>query len=169
MNVNYLGSYSEYDMNFASSVDVIVDEKNELFNAVSIYVPMSLAQANIVDFDPAWVSAERPAVITCVLDNYKKYMKGKLLDQWGDVFRKDTNVSVILYLIVFLDDDSTVDMWDIDDVSVSFEPITKAFNKLHFISFIKVLFDEFYDGRPVQLPARPGTAASATVRLSRSM
>ena len=166
MNYNYPGSFAEYDMHFASLVEVIVDEKNELFNAVSIYVPMSLAAANIIDFDPAWVSADKPAVITCILDNYKKYMKGKLLDQWGDVFRQDTNVSVILYLIVFLDDNSTAGMWEVDDVSISFEPITKAFDKLFFISYTKVLFDESYDGRPVQLPASPGTAASAAIRLS---
>jgi hypothetical protein len=168
MNYNYPGSVSEYDMHFASSVEVIVDEKNELFNAVSIYIPMSLAAANIADFDPAWVSAQRPAVFTCVLDNYKNTMKGKLLDQWGDVFRQDTNVSVILYLIVFLDDDSTVGMWEIEDVSISFAPITHAFNKLHFISYTKVLFDGDYDGRPVELPADPGTPASAVVRLSNS-
>jgi hypothetical protein len=164
--VNYPGSIAEYDMHFSSSVEMIVDERNELFNAVSIYVPMSLADANIVDFDPAWVSVDKPAVITCVLDNYKKYMKGRLLDQWSDIFRQDTNVAALLYLIVFLDDASTVGMWDMDDVSISFEPITKAFNELYFISYTKTLFDEFYDGRPTQLPDDPGTPASAIVRLS---
>ena len=166
MNYNYPGSFAEYDMHFASSVEVIVDEKNELFNAISIYVPMSLAAANIVDFDPAWVSAEKPAVFTCVLDNYKSIMKGKLLDQWSDIFRQDTNVSVILYLIVFLDDDSTVGMWEMDDVSISFEPITNAFGKLYFISYAKVLFDENYDGRPVVMPSNPGTPARETVRFT---
>lgn len=153
-------------MNFASTVDVIVDEKSEPFNAVSIYIPMSLAAANIIGFEAAWVSAARPAVITCTLDNYKKYMKGKLLDQWQDVFRQDTNFDVILYLIVFLDDASTNGMWDIDDVSVKFGPITEAFNKLYFISYVKTLFDGSYDGKPVQLPSDPGSAASAQVTLS---
>ena len=146
MNYNYPGSISEYNMNFASTVDVVVDEKNELFNAISIYVPMSLAEANILDFDPSWVSAGKPAVITCTLDSYKKYMKGKLLDQWQDVFRQDTNFDVILYLIVFLDNASTDNMWDIDDASITFGPITEAFNKLYYISFVKTLFDETYDG-----------------------
>jgi hypothetical protein len=166
INVNYPGSISERKMHFASSVAVIVDEKNELFNAISIYVPMSLAAANIVDFDPAWVTAEKPAVFTCVLDNYKKIMKGRLLDQWTDVFRQDTNPSAILYLIIFLDDGSTVGMWEIEDISIKFEPLTTAFKKLYFISYVKVLFDEYYDGRPVQLPADPGTAASAQITLS---
>jgi hypothetical protein len=152
-------------MHFASSVEVIVNEKNELFNAVSIYVPMSQAAANIADFDPAWVTADKPAVMTCVLDNYKKVMKGKLLDQWMNVFRQDTNTSVILYLIVFLDDSSTVGMWEIDDVSIKFGPLTRAFEKLFFISYVKVLFDENYDGRPIQLPLNPGTAASAQITL----
>jgi len=155
-------------MNFASTVDVVVDEKNELFNAFSIYIPMSLASANIIDFNPAWVTADKPAVITCTLESYKKYMKGKLLDQWQDVFRQDTNFDVILYLIVFLDNSSTEDMWDIDDISIKFAPITEAFNKLYFISFVKTLFDPSYDGKPVQISASPGTKATAQIRITNS-
>jgi hypothetical protein len=166
INYNYIGSVSERKMHFSSSVDVIVDEKNELFNAVSIYVPMSLAEANITDFDPAWVSAEKPAVFTCVLDNYKEIMKGKLLDQWADAFRQDTNTSLILYVIVFLDGDSTADMWEIDDVSIKFAPMTNAFNKLFFISYTKTLFDENYAGKPTLVPAVPGTAALQTIRIT---
>jgi hypothetical protein len=153
-------------MHFSSSVDVIVDEHNELFNAVSIYAPMSLAGANIVDFDPAWVSAEKPAVFTCTLDNYKKIMKGALLDQWADAFRQDTNTSLILYVIVFLDDESTADMWEIDDVSIKFAPITNAFNKLFFISYVKTLFDGNYAGKPTLVPELPGTAAGMILRLT---
>jgi hypothetical protein len=153
-------------MHFASSVEAIVDEKNELFNTISIYVPMSLASANIVDFDPAWVSAEKPAVFTCVLDNYKKVMRGKLLDQWQDAFRQDTNVSLILYVIVFLDDESTVNMWEMDDVSIQFDPITNAFNKLFFISYVKTLFDETYDGKPIMVPSVPGAAAESVVEIA---
>jgi len=165
INYNYPGSIAEYNMNFASTVDVIVDEPNELFNAISIYIPMSLADANILDFDPAWVSAEKPAVITCTLQNYKKYMKGKLLDQWQDVFRQDTNFDVVLYLIVFLDDASTAGMWDIDEVSIKFAPITEAFNKLYFISYIKTLFDGTYDGKPEQVPGTAGEAATAQIEI----
>ena len=166
MNYNYIGSVAERKMHFASSVDVIVDEKNELFNAISIYVPASLAAANIVDWDPAWASADKPAVFTCVLGNYKEIMRGKLLGQWQDVFRMDTNVSVILYLIVFQDDASTASMWEMDEASIKFRPLTEAFNKLFYISYFKVLFDEGYDGKPVQLPSNPGTAASAQVRFA---
>jgi hypothetical protein len=153
-------------MHFSSSVDVIIDEKNELFHAISIYVPMSLAQANIVDFDPAWVSEEKPAVFTCVLDNYKETMKGKLLDQWADAFRQDTNGSLILYVIVFLDGTGTGDMWEIDDVSIKFAPITNAFGKLFFISYVKTLFDESYAGKPTVVPAVPGTPAVQTFRIT---
>jgi hypothetical protein len=155
-------------MHFASSVEVVTSVTNELFNAISLYVPMSQAAANIVDFDPAVVSAERPGVFTCVLDNYKKIMKGKLLDQWMDVFRQDTNVAVIVYLIVFLDDASTTGMWEITQSSISFAPVTKAFEALYPISFIKMLFDETMDGAPIQLPSYPGTAASAQITLSNS-
>jgi hypothetical protein len=93
-------------------------------------------------------------------------MRGKLLDQWQDVFRMDTNPSVILYLVVFKDDSSTDTMWEIDDVSIKFKPLTDAFNALFFISYTKVMFDEDYDGRPITLPANPGQAATAQLRFS---
>jgi hypothetical protein len=56
-------------------------------------------------------------------------------------------------------------MWEIDEVSIKFKPLTRAFEKLFFISYVKVLFDENYDGRPIQLPLNPGTAASAQITL----
>jgi hypothetical protein len=93
-------------------------------------------------------------------------MKGKLLDQWADAFRQDTNTSLILYVIVFLDGEGTEDMWEIDDVSIKFAPITNAFGKLFFISYVKVLFDETYSGKPIIVPAVPGTAALQTVRIT---
>jgi hypothetical protein len=104
--------------------------------------------------------------MTCVVDNYDKIMQGKLLDQWTNVFRQKTNTSVILFLIVFADGEDTEDMWHIDDVSIKFDPLTKAFNKLYFISYIKMLFDETFDGKPSFLPPSPGTAATAEVQLS---
>jgi hypothetical protein len=93
-------------------------------------------------------------------------MKGKLLDQWADAFRQDTNSSLILYVIVFLDGESTAGMWEIDDVSIKFASITDAFGKLFFISYVKTLFDESYAGKPVIVPAVPGTAAVQTVRVT---
>jgi len=58
-------------------------------------------------------------------------------------------------------------MWEIDDVSIKFKPLTDAFNALFHISYIKVLFDENYDGRSVQVSnvTVPGTAATAQIRL----
>jgi hypothetical protein len=166
MNFNYIGSLAERKIHFSSSVEVVINENNELFNNFSIYVPMSLAAANIAEFDSSWVSADHPAVISCDVNNYKKHLKGKLLDQWMNVFRQDTNIDVVLYVIVFLDDISTVGMWEIDDVSIKFEPLTKAFNKLFYISYIKLLFDEKYSGEDVVVPADPGAPASAVLTLS---
>jgi hypothetical protein len=168
MNYNYVGSISERKMHFSSFVEVVVDEKNELFNAISIYIPASLADRNIVDFEEDWVTAEKPAVFTCALDNYKEIMKGKLLDQWQDVFRMDTNPSVILYLIVFKDDSSTDVMWEIEDTNIKFKPLTDAFNALFFISYPKVLFDEDYGGGLVTIPASPGRVATGQLRFSNS-
>jgi hypothetical protein len=126
---------------------------------------MSFAAENIVDFDPAWVSAGKPAVFTCEVSNYKKIMKGKLLDQWADAFRQDTNGDLVIYVLVFLDDATTAGMWAIGDTSITFEPITNAFRELFFLSYIKLLFDPTFDGSPVQLPSDPGSRASAEVEL----
>jgi len=151
MNLSYLGSLAERKIKFLSSVEAVLSEKNELFNAVSIYIPQTFADANIVDFDPAWVTVDKPAVFSCDVKNYQKTMKGALLSQWESVFRQDTNTDVVLYLIVFADDrQETAGMWSIDEASVSFEPLTKAFRKLFFISYIKTLFDPYYDGRQLE-------------------
>jgi hypothetical protein len=133
-------------MRFVSEVDVVAEERNELFNAISIYIPLSLAADNIVDFEESTVTATKPYVETCVLANYKNIMKGDLLDKWQPIFRQDTNNSVILYLIVFLDGTSTSSMWEIGQSFIKFAPITNAFSKLYFISYIKVLYDTTRDG-----------------------
>jgi hypothetical protein len=166
MNIAYVGSIAERKMHFSSSVDVVVNTREEPFNAVSVYVPFSLARANIVDFDPAWVSAEKPAVFLCDVKNYKEALKGRLLDQWQPAFRDDTNVDLVLCVIVFLDDAGTAGMWEIDDVSIRFGPLTAAFGKLFFVSYIKTLFDETYTGTPVLVPAVPGAAANAVIRIA---
>jgi hypothetical protein len=127
---------------------------------------MSLAEANIREFNPAWVSADKPAVFTCDVNSYSKIMKGSLLDQWTVVFRQDTNVDVLVYLIVFLDGAGTTGLWHSSTAGIEFDPLTKAFNALYFISYIKVLFDESYSGEPAMLPPYAGSKATAGVVLS---
>jgi hypothetical protein len=153
---------AEEDMKFSSSVDVENSENNELFNAISVYVPLSLAANNLVDFDPAWVTKELPAVMTCVSDNYAKIMRGRLFEQWDPAFLQGSNTSLTVYLIVFSDDESTVGDWSVDDVSIRFEPLSAAFEKLSFISYVKMMFDEDNDGSPAVVGEAPGTVATAT-------
>ena len=164
MNFNYLGSLSQRKIKFQSTVDVIVQERNELFNAISVYVPASLASNNIIDYDPAWATAKKPAVMTCDVNNYKTIMKGKLLDQWEIAFRQDTNIDLVVYLIVFLDDATTATLWHMDDANISFDPLSEAFKRLYFISYFKVLFDETCDGEPTIIPD-PGTRSTADIDL----
>ena len=57
-------------------------------------------------------------------------------------------------------------MWEIDDVSITFKPLTDAFHALFSLSFFKVLFDETHDGSPVSYPAFPGAAATELVRFT---
>jgi hypothetical protein len=165
VNLTYKGSVAEENMNFASSVDVVENENNELFNAVSLYVPLSLAANNIVDFDPDWVTRDIPAVMTCTVENYAKIMKGPMLSQWTAAFRQDTNTALVVYLIVFLDDATTTNDWEIDESSIVFKPLSNAFEKLFFISYIKMMFDEDYDGSPHVTGTTAGTAASAEIEI----
>jgi hypothetical protein len=168
MNIAYIGSVMERNIKFSSSLETIKTEEDDVFNSISIYVPSSLAADNIVDYNPSWVSAHQPAVLQCDVNNYKKQIKGRLLDQWANIFRQDTNVNVVLYAIVFLCDQTTATEWEVDDTSITFGPLTRAFNVLFHISCLKFLFDPYYDGRDVTIPGSPGTAASAMAVLGNS-
>lgn len=158
MNVNYINSLAERKLKFSSSVTVESVAQSDLFNSVSIYVPLSFAAANIVDFSGVGIDKDNPALVVCTVDNYKDELKGDLLDQVTPIFRDDTNADVVLYIVVFYDTDSVPTMWTIGTKSIDFTPLTNAFKKLYFISFIKLLFDPTYDGEDVTIP---GTKASA--------
>ncbi len=119
-------------MHFSSSVEVVVNEKNELFNAVSLYVPERFANGNIIDWEDFAddVTPTKPAVF---------------------------------YLIVF--DDTQVGEWDITAKAIEYGPLTAAFEKLFFISYVKMMFDETYDGEPIVIPY-PGTYAKRTISIT---
>ncbi len=160
-NLNYLGSLAQERMRFRSTTEVVVNNLNELFNAISIYVPKRFAQNNIVDWDNSLLTAARPAVFKAVVDNYTTIMRGDLLYQWQPVFRQDTNSDVTLYIIVF--DDSVPGAWDISSRDIRYKPLEDAFNALFAFSYIKILFDPTYDGQDVVIPASPGTPAKMTL------
>lgn len=163
-NLNYVGSLAQERMKFRSVTSVVVNNSNELFNAMSIYVPKRFAAANIIDWSDSYVTANKPAVLTAVVDNYAKIIKGDLLDQWQPIFRDDSNSDVVLYIIVF--DDEQDDAWEITDSAITYEPLTKAFNALFAFSFFKFLFDPSFNGQPVDIPASSGSKAliSAYIR-----
>lgn len=158
MNVNFQNSVADRRMKFSTTLEVKASKENDNFNAFTIYIPKSFAAANLVDFDPASVTVDTPAVITCTVDNYQDEMQGALLEQWRPIFRDDTNSDVVLYLAVFHDTDTSPTSWAIGTKSISFAPLTKAFKKLYTISYMKFLFDPDYNGADVTVP---GTAASA--------
>ncbi len=148
-------------MNFRSTTDVVVNNLNELFHAMTIYVPKRFALANVVDWDDSFVTAERPAVFTAVVDNYLTIMQGDLLAQWQPIFRQDTNSAVVLYVVVF--DDSQP--CEVESRDIKHASLEKAFNALFSFSYFKFMFDPTYDGAPVSVPASPGTAPRIEVTL----
>jgi hypothetical protein len=152
-------------MRFSSSVEVVINEKNELFNTISLYVPKAYALGNIVGWEDlaAEVTATKPVVLTVDVTNYAKIMKGSMLDQWIDAFNQDTNIDMLVYIIVF--DDSQTGSWVIGAKSIDYAPLTSAFTKLYSISYVKMLFDEHYDGLDVVIPY-PGTHASRTISIT---
>lgn len=147
MNLNYVGSVAERFMKFRSSLAETEGVAENLFNAISIYVPKSLAQANLASgsYTPSEVTAEKYAVITVTVDNYKDVLSegSALLTQWLPIFNDGTNTSVTLYIIVF---DDTGFSPTLSAGAITWSPLTKAFNELYFISFFKTMFSEHYDG-----------------------
>ena len=150
MNLNYVGSVAERFMKFRSSLQTEEDVTSNLFNAVSIYVPKSLAQKNLAtgSYTASEVTADKYAVIAVTVDNYTKVLAegSVLLSQWLPVFNDGVNSAVTLYVIVFDDTSFTP---NVTAGAITWQPLTKAFNELYFISFFKTMFSEHYDGSSV--------------------
>ena len=146
MNLNYVGSVAQRFMKFRSSLASTEEIDLNIFNAISIYVPKSLALANISadSYDNDAVTADSYAVITVTVDNYAKVLTegGDLLSQWLPVFNDGTNGSVTLYLIVFDDTDFEP---VVTATEITWSPLSKAFDDLYFISCFKTLFSTSYD------------------------
>lgn len=151
MNLNYIGSVAERFMKFRSRLASSEGVTSNLFNAISIYVPKSLAEANLApdSYTPSSVDADNYAVIVVTVDNYKSVLAdgSVLLSQWLPVFNDDTNSDVTLYVIVF---DDTGFAPTVTAGGITWAPLTKAFNELYFISFFKTMFSEHYDGSKVE-------------------
>lgn len=157
-NLNYIGSVAERFMKFRSTLATEEDISENLFDAVSIYLPKSLASANLADdaYDPSAIDADNYGVVIVTVDNYKEVLKdtGSLLSQWLPVFNDGTNVAVTLYIVIFDDTGFAV---TVGDKSIAWAPLSKAFNELYFISFFKTMFSEHYDGSKVtHEPAEAG-------------
>lgn len=146
MNLNYVGSVAQRFMKFRSSLASTEEIELNIFNAISIYVPKSLALANISadSYDEDTVTVDSYAVITVTVDNYAKVLTegGDLLSQWLPVFNDGTNGSVTLYLIVFDDTDFEP---VVTATGITWSPLSKAFDDLYFISCFKTLFSTSYD------------------------
>jgi hypothetical protein len=150
MNLNYVGSVAERFFQFRSRLQATEGVPEDLFNAISIYMPKSLALANLSEdsYDPSAVDAEHYAVIAVTVDNYARVLAegSVLLSQWLPVFNDGTNFNVKLYVVVF---DDTNFAPSLSAGAITWSPLTKAFNELYFISLFKVMFSEHYDGKKV--------------------
>ena len=155
MNVNYIGSFAEQNMLFRSSVDVVETVTNEPFHCLSVYIPSNIAPAVIEGYvdDAVQLTKKKPLVYTCDVQNYADIMKNELLTQMQPIFRDDSNVDVVIYLIVFYCDTVTSSDWTTSSTTIEYAPLTAAFEKLYFISFIKMLFDPNMNGMNVSVPA----------------
>jgi hypothetical protein len=147
MNINYVGSVAERFMKFRSTLRTEENVTENLFNAVSIYVPKSLASANLASgsYTPSEVTPAKYAVIPVTVDNYASvFAEGsEMLSQWLPVFNDGTNGDVTLYVIIFDDEDFAP---TVTAKGIVWEPLSKAFKELYFISFFKTMFSESYDG-----------------------
>ena len=145
-------------MQFRTLFKVTEDINEDLFNAISIYMPKSLAAANLISgtYDPTAIDATHYGVVTVTTDNYRRILEetGSLMAQWLPVFNDGTNFDVTLYIVIFDDTSFSVTT---GAASISWAPLSKAFNELYFISFFKTMFSEHYDGKVVTHdPAQAG-------------
>jgi len=154
MNVNYIGSFAEQNMLFRSSVDVVEVLSNEPFHCLSVYIPSNIAPAVIKGYenDAVQLTKKKPLVYSCDVQNYADIMKGELLTQLQPIFRDDSNTAVIIYLIVFYCDGLETD-WSIASTAIEYAPLTTAFEKLYFVSYLKMLFDPNMNGMPASVPS----------------
>ena len=150
MNLNYVGSVAERFMKFRSSLASTEEIDENLFNAISIYIPKSLASAQFEAdaYDADAVTADESAVIAVTADNYRNVFKstGSLYSQWLPIWNDGANLSVTLYCIIF---DDTGFAPTVGAGAVEWLPLKKAFDELYFISYFKCLFSEHYDGTSV--------------------
>lgn len=161
MNLNYVGSVAERFMKFRTAFAANEDVSENLFNALSIYIPKSLAKAQFAEnaYDGDKVDADNYAVITVTVDNYAKVFAstGELYAQWLPVFNDGTNMDVTIYCIVF-DDTNFAPV--AGAAGLDWKPLTKAFQDLYFISYFKFMFDLDYSGKDatVTVPGEDGGA-----------
>lgn len=154
MNVNYIGSFAEQNMLFNSSADVVETISNEPFHCLSVYIPSNIAPAVIDGYenDAVQLTKKKPLVYSCDVQNYASIMKGELLSQMQPIYRDDSNTEVIIYLIVFHCDGLDTD-WELSSNAIEYAPLTAAFEKLYFISYLKMLFDPNMNGNPAAVPS----------------
>lgn len=154
MNVNYIGSFAEQNMLFRSSVDVVETLSNEPFHCLSVYIPSNIAPAVIQGYenDAVQLTKKKPLVYSCDVQNYADIMQGDLLTQLQPIFRDDSNTELIIYLIVFYCDGLGTD-WEYSSTAIEYAPLTAAFEKLYFVSFLKMLYDPNMNGQPSIVPS----------------
>jgi len=158
MNPNFPGSLMDRKINISSSVSVATASGSEMFNGLTILIPASFSEANLAGFDKSVVEAKKPALVVATVDNYRDVMQGDLLSQYEGIFNQDTNSDVVLYLVVFLDGDTTEADWVITTKSITFAPLTDAFKKVYFVSYLKALFDPTYSGADIVTAATKAKA-----------
>ena len=150
-NLNYVGSVAERFMKFRSALSTEENISENLFDAVSIYLPKSLASNNLADgsYEPSEITADKYGVVIVTVDNYREVLKdtGSLLSQWLPVFNDGANVAVTLYIVIFDDTGFAV---TVGDKAIAWQPLSKAFNELYFISCFKTMFSEHYNGKTVE-------------------
>jgi hypothetical protein len=166
-NLTYPGSVAQRKMHFSSLVTVENTASNDLFNSVSLFIPAKYAEEGIVGWDgvSSELTADQPVVFTVNVNNFASILQGQLFAQWSRAFNQATNVDLVLYLIVF--DDTQTGQWLITQKAITYAPLTKAFQQLYYISYMKMLYDFTYDGEDVVIPFL-GTYADMTVSINNS-
>lgn len=144
MNLNYKGSVAERFMKFRSTVNVEENIKENLFNAISVYLPESEAKAQLDQY--AGLNGKEFEVKTVTVDNYNSVFQGNMLSDLKPLWNDGTNSALTLYVIVFpdskLDGGQTKQFYEfaVTQNGLKWEPLEKAFERFYNVSFFKMVY-----------------------------
>lgn len=152
MNLNYVGSLAERFITLRSGVQVSpTTVASSVFNSFVVYVPSLFAGDAIkgITIPEGFNAQSTPIVYDVTVDTYKEILADGLLSQWGKVFLDGANYDTHLYVVIFYVPDGSMsdtyeDYLTVNQLSMDYAPLTKAYELSYNYGYRKTLFFNTY-------------------------